>query len=84
MKDLTLIVWLTQLGLSVVVPLTVFVWLGVWLRDSLGWGDWAFWACLGLGIYCAVDGLRVSLKAMSKIVKPKKKQDPPVAFNDHD
>ena len=84
MKDLTLIVWLTQLGLSVAAPLAVFVWLGVWLRDSLGWGDWAFWAGLCLGLYCAVDGLRISLKALSALVKPKEKKDPPVAFNDHD
>ena len=39
MKDLTLLTWLTQLGLSVAVPLGGFVWLGVWLRDSLGWGN---------------------------------------------
>ena len=84
MKDLTLIVWLTQLGLSVAAPLAVFVWLGVWLRDSLGWGDWAVWVCLALGIYCALDGLLMSLKAMNRISKPKKEEPPTVAFNDHD
>lgn len=84
MKDLTLLTWLTQLGLSVAVPLGGFVWLGVWLRDSLCWGDWAFWAGLILGCYCAVDGLRISLKNLSRISGPKKKSKPPVAFNDHD
>jgi len=84
MKDLSLIVWLTQLGLSVAAPLAVFVWLGVWLRDSLGWGGWAFWVCLVLGVYCALDGLWVSLKAMSRMSKTKKDEPPPVAFNDHD
>lgn len=84
MKELNLIVWLTQLGLSVAAPLAVFIWLGVWLRDSLGWGDWAFWAGLALGLYCAIDGLRVSLKAMSRMSKPKKEKPPTVAFNEHD
>ena len=32
MKDLNLIVWLTQLGMSVAVPLAGFVLLAVWLR----------------------------------------------------
>ena len=84
MKDLTLIVWLTQLGLSVAAPLAMFVWLGVWLRDTLGWGEWAFWAGLIIGLYCAIDGLRNSLKTLSTLVKPKEKKDPPAAFNDHD
>lgn len=84
MKDLTLLTWLTQLGLSVAVPLGGFVWLGVWLRDAWGWGDWTIWAGLALGAYCAVDGFRISLKNLDRIVKPKKKEKPPVAFNDHD
>lgn len=84
MKELTLLTWLTQLGLSVAVPLGGFVVLAVWLRDHWGWGDWVIWVGLALGIYCAVDGLRVSLKNMERIAKPKKKEKPPVAFNDHD
>ena len=32
MKDLGLLVWLTQLGLSVAFPLAGFVLLGLWLR----------------------------------------------------
>ena len=55
-----------------------------WLRDSWGWGDWVIWAGLALGLYCAIDGLRVSLKSLSRIAKPKDKEKPPVAFNDHD
>lgn len=84
MHELRMIVWLTQLGLSAAVPLAGFVWLGVWLRDTFGWGDWVVWAGLALGVYCAVDGLRASLKAMSRIAKTRKTEEPPVAFNDHD
>ena len=50
MKDLTLIVWLTQLGLSVAVPMAGFVLLAVWLRNSLGWGQWVIYVGIGLGL----------------------------------
>lgn len=85
MKDLTLLVWLTQLGLSVALPPAGFILLAVWLRDSYGWGDWVLWAGIGIGLICAADGLRTSLKAMSRISKGKRKDEPPaVCFNDHD
>lgn len=85
MKDLSLLVWLTQLGLSVALPLAGFVLLGVWLHNSCGWGVWTVWCGIGLGIICAIDGLRTSLKAMERLSrKPKEDIPPPVSFNDHD
>lgn len=84
MKDLSLLVWLTQLGLSVALPLAGFVLLALWLRNSCGWGNWVVWAGVGLGIVCAIDGFRVSLKAMERLSETKKKDPPPVSFNDHD
>ncbi len=85
MKDLTLLAWLTQLGLSVALPLAGFILLAVWLRDQHGWGEWVLWAGILLGLISALDGLRISLKALSQITR-KKKEDvpPPVSFNDHD
>ena len=84
MKDLPLIVWLTQLGLSVSVPMAGFVLLAVWLRNTLGWGQWVIYVGIVLGLVCALDGLRTSLKAMERLGR-KKKEDlpPPVSFNDH-
>lgn len=84
MKDVSLLVWLTQLGLSVALPLSIFVLLGVWLHQQLHWGEWVVIAGVILGIICAIDGLRTSLKAMERIAKDKKKEEPPVSFNDHD
>lgn len=85
MKEASMLVWLTQLGLSVAAPLAGFVMLALWLRSQFGWGDWVIWAGLALGINGAVSGLRFSLKAMEQMSKDKrKKQDPPpVSFNDH-
>ena len=85
MKNLSLLAWLTQLGLSVVVPPAGFIWLAVWLRDSYGWGQWVIWAGIGLGVLGALDGLGVSLKAMSRLARDESKQEPPpVSFNDHE
>ena len=82
MKDLTLLTWLTQLGLTVAVPPVLFVLLAVWLRDSQGWGAWVIWAGIILGIYCAAHGLVTSMKTLKKISEAKK-DDPPKAFNEH-
>ena len=84
MKDLSLLVWLTQLGLSVAFPLAGFVLLAVWLRSALGWGDWVLWAGLVLGLSGAVSGFRHSLKAMELLSRNKKDDaPPPVSFNEH-
>ena len=85
MKDLTLTVWLTQLGLSVAVPMAGFVLLATWLHRSIGWGQWVIYVGIGLGLVCAIDGLRTSLKAMERLTRRKNEDSPPpVSFNDHD
>lgn len=84
MKDLNLLVWLTQLGLSVAIPPILLIWLGLWLRNDCGWGSWILWVCIIGGLLLAIDGLRVSLKAMARLHDPKKDSTPPpVSFNDH-
>lgn len=84
MKDLTLIVWLTQLGMSVAVPMAGFVLLAIWLRNQLQWGQWVIYVGIVLGLICALEGLLSSLKAMDRISrKSKDESPPPVSFNDH-
>lgn len=85
MKNLTALVWLTQLGLSVACPLAGFILLAVWLRSRFGWGAWVLWAGIVLGVVGAIDGLRTSLKAMARLSKqPPEHKAPGVSFNDHD
>lgn len=85
MKNLSMLVWLTQLGLSVGVPLAGFILLAVWLQGRFGWGSWVIWVGVVLGVICAIDGLRTSLKAMERLARDKQEKDPPaVSFNDHD
>lgn len=84
MKDLHLLVWLTQLGFSTVAPLVGSVLLAVWLRQQYAWGSWVIWVGVLLGAIMAVDGFRNSMKLMSRLGKKKAdKEPPPVSFNDH-
>lgn len=85
MKNVNLLIWLTQLGISVAVPLGGFIWLGVWLRQRFDLGVWVVLAGILVGLVCAADGMRVSLKAMEQMAKDKKDTEPPpVSFNDHE
>lgn len=84
MKNLSLIVWFTQLGLSVAVPPAGFILLALWLRDFCGWGGWVLWVGIALGVVGAFDGLRISLKAMERMSRSEKKEDTPVSFNEHE
>ena len=85
MKDLSLIVWLTQLGMSVAIPMAAFVLLGVWLHNHVGWGQWTVWIGILLGAVSAINGFRSLLRSIAPLAKGKKeKGKPPVSFNDHD
>ena len=84
MKNISLLVWLSQLGLSVTVPLAGFILLGVWLHKSCQWGVWTIIVGAIIGVACAIDGLRQSLKAMDRLAKNEKQEKPPVSFNEHD
>ena len=84
MKNISLLVWFTQLGLSVALPPAGFIFLASWLRNSYGWGSWVLWVGIVLGAVGAVEGLISSLKVMSRMSEEPEKKEPPVSFNEHD
>lgn len=81
MKNL---IWLTQLGLSVALPPLGFILLALWLQDRFFLGSWVLIAGIAVGVICAIDGFRTSLKAMARMSDDKKQEKPPVSFNDHE
>ena len=83
MKDLSLLGWLTQLGLSVALPPAAFIFLAVWLNRSFGWGQWVIWVGIAVGFICAIQGFRDSLKLLERLSADKDKDDPGVSFNEH-
>ena len=87
MKELRMLIWITQLGLSVIMPLAGFILLSVWLKSRFELGVWVVICGFVLGMICAVDGLKNSLMIMEKQDKANDKNDkakPPLSFNDHE
>lgn len=85
MKNLKLIIWITQIGMTIVVPLVGFIILGAWLHKGCGWGAWAVWAGILLGIHSAIGGIRDFIRTLKRMAKDEQGDTPPpVCFNDHD
>ena len=50
MRTVRELVWLTQLGLSIVCPLLLCLLGAVWLRDRFGFGNWVIFLGIALGL----------------------------------
>ena len=83
MKTATLLTWITQFGLSIAVPPAMFILLAVWLKNEYGWGSWVIWVGVAFGVIGAVQGFVTSIQAMNRLTE-KKKEQPPLSFNDHE
>jgi len=77
-----LLVFLSQLGLGVVLPLAGFIALGVWLRQWLGLGVWIVLVFTAVGAFMAVQGFISTLKTMNRMAK--KPQDTALSYNEHE
>jgi len=85
MKEFNMLVWLTQLGLGVALPLAGLTLLALWLRQEFGLGNWVIFAGLGLGLVFAVDSFFSSLKILEKMDrKNSSEKEKPVSFNEHE
>lgn len=85
MKDIALLVWFMQLGISVAAPLAGFVLIAIWLQNRFGLGRWVVIAAVILGIISAIDGLRTSLKTLEKLSrKDKEEEKTALSYNDHE
>lgn len=84
MKLLSLILWVTQFGVSVLFPTVFFLWLGVWLRGRFGLGIWVL-AVFGIfGLMTSFSTARSCLQSMRRAAEELSSQEkPPTAFNDH-
>ncbi len=76
-KALRYVTWLTQLGLTAAVPLVGFILLGVWLRDSRGWGGWTVPVGIVLGLLGAAGGLYNSFRTLDRMLKQDEKKPRP-------
>lgn len=80
-----MLIWLTQLGMSIALPLAGSIFFAYWLKNQFGLGSWVMIAGCIFGVILAIDGLRYSLKLMERLDKKnEKKTDPGTSFNDHE
>ena len=84
MRYLSLIMWVTQFGFSILFPTCFFLWLAVWLQNRFGFGMWIV-AALGIvGFLTSISTTRSCLRSLRKEANAASgKEAPPIAFNDH-
>ena len=86
MKDLKLLVWLTQLGISAVLPLCVLTGLAFWLKSRFSLGNWVLIVGIVLGVIFAIHEFYYTVKLLDRVgnKKEKKSEKPPIYFNEHE
>lgn len=80
-KFLQGLVWVAQVGLSIAVPLFLFIFGAVWLRNHFSLGGWVIAVGIGLGLLGAAGALINTFRMLHRLPDEK---DKPVGFNDHD
>lgn len=85
MKVLSLLVWVTQLGFSILFPLCFFLLLANWLQNRFGFGMWIVVVLGILGVLVTISTVRSCIRSLRRAAEEvcEKKEKPP-AFNDHD
>lgn len=85
MKLLSLLLWVTQFGLSVLFPLCFFLLLAIWLQNRFGLGIWILVVFGVVGLLTSVSTARSCIRSLRKDAEAVGEQKkPPIAFNDHD
>lgn len=84
MKYLKDLVWITQLGMSVAMPLAGFVLGALWLRNRYRLGAWILILGIVLGLYSGFTAFRSFYRYMEQSHKPKDDKRSPVSFREHD
>ena len=84
MKYLSLLVWVTQFGFSVLFPVCFFLMIAFWLQQKFALGIWIV-AVLGvLGLLTSFSTAKSCLRSLLKEMdRASARKDPPPAFNDH-
>lgn len=84
MKLLSLIIWVSQFGFSVLFPLCLFLYGGFWLQNRFDLGLWIMLVCGIIGFLTSLSTAKSCLHALLKARDEASSQSkPPVSFNDH-
>jgi len=84
MKILSLLLWVTQFGFSILFPLCFFLLLANWLQTRFGLGMWVTVVFGIIGLMTTVSTVRSCLHSLKKAAEEASdRKEPPIAFNEH-
>ena len=85
MKRYRLLIWFTQLGISVATPLLLCIAGGAWLQSRFSLDAWVILLRIVLGMGAAFSSFRRALRAMRRQAERDDADggEPPVSFNKH-
>ena len=66
MKILSLLLWVTQFGVSILFPLCFFLILAAWLQTKFALGMWVTVVCGILGLLTTVSTVKSCLHSLRK------------------
>ena len=86
MRTVRMLALFSQLGISVVSPLVIFIWGSVYLSRRFELGGWIILIGVFLGLYSAIYGFINIAQAMRREADAEEfeKSAPPISFNEHD
>ena len=84
MKLLSLLMWVGQFGFSIIFPMPVFLYAGVWLQNRFSLGSWILILSGILGLLTTVSTVRSCLHSLRKAAEEASGgKHTPISFNDH-
>ena len=84
MKILSLILWVSQFGLSVLFPFCLFLYLGYLVQNRFDLGLWVMLLFGVIGFMTSISTAKSCVRSLLKeIARQSDSKEPPIAFNDH-
>lgn len=84
MKLLSLLMWVGQFGFSIIFPMPVFLYAGVWLQNRFGLGSWVLVIFGILGLLTTVSTVKSCLHSLCRAAEEASgEKRPSIGFNDH-
>ena len=85
MKVFSLLLWVTQFGLSVLFPLCFFLLSATWLQQKFDLGMWIIAVSGILGLLTSISTARACIRSLRKEAEEasNRKDPPPTSFNSH-
>ena len=84
MKQLRKLLWLTQLGISLVTPPLLCIFLAHMAKSTWGWGGWRMAVAIVSGLAASACSAVSFLHYCKRTAEKETKGEKPIAYNDHE